>query len=64
MATELTAFAGTSQILTSVTGLYMSLFVAIPFTEWLYKRLGGKDRTDADGLLPSAVMAAAEGGKQ
>lgn len=64
MATELTAYAGTSQILTSVTGLYMGLFVAIPATEWLYKRLGGKPRTDADGILPSIVLASGEGGNQ
>lgn len=64
MAAELTAYAGTSQILTSVTGLYMSLFVAIPATEWLYRRLGGKPRTEADGILPNVALASGEGGNQ
>ncbi|HBK85940.1 MAG TPA: DUF3100 domain-containing protein [Firmicutes bacterium] len=40
--TELTAYAASSQLLTSVDGLYMSLFLGIPFTEWLYRKLGGK----------------------
>ncbi len=42
MEAELSAYAATSQLLTSVDGLYMSLFIAIPVTEWLYRKLGGK----------------------
>lgn len=42
MNTELTAYAASSQLLTSVDGLYMSLFLGIPFTEWLYRKLGGR----------------------
>lgn len=38
---ELVAFSGTSQILTSVTGLYASLFIALPLTEWMYRKFGG-----------------------
>jgi hypothetical protein len=45
METELSAFAATSQLLTSVDGLYMSLFVGIPVTEWLYRKLKGKQRS-------------------
>lgn len=41
-ADSLTAFAATSQVLTSIDGMYMSLFIAIPLTEWLYKKLKGK----------------------
>mgnify|MGYP000872844553 CR=1 FL=1 len=41
--TELSAFAATSQLLTSVDGLYMSLFIAVPITEWLYRKLKGKE---------------------
>lgn len=43
MEAELSAFAATSQLLTSVDGLYMSLFLGIPITEWLYRRLKGKE---------------------
>lgn len=46
---ELSAFAATSQLLTSVDGLYMSLFVAIPVTEWLYRKLGGKPAASKTG---------------
>lgn len=43
MEAELSAYAATSQLLTSVDGLYMSLFMAIPLTEWLYRKLKGKE---------------------
>lgn len=49
LETELSAFAATSQLLTSVDGLYMSLFVAIPVTEWLYRKLGGKPAESKNG---------------
>lgn len=39
MAEEIQAYAASSQVLTSVDGMYMSLFVALPFTNWLYKKL-------------------------
>lgn len=42
MAADLQAYAATSQLLSSVDGLYLSLFLGIPMTEWLYRRLGGK----------------------
>jgi len=35
---DIMALAGASNILTYATGLYFSLFVALPFTEWLYRR--------------------------
>jgi len=38
---ELLAFAGASNLLTYATGLYISLFIALPVTEWMYKRLKG-----------------------
>ncbi|MGR2738517.1 DUF3100 domain-containing protein [Billgrantia sp. Q4P2] len=38
---ELLAFSGASNLLTYATGLYVSLFIALPAAEWLYKRLGG-----------------------
>ena len=44
---ELSAFAASSQILTTVDGLYISLFVAIPLTEWLYRKMKGPAATDS-----------------
>ena len=37
MAEELQALAASSQLLSSVDGLYMTLFIALPMTEWMYK---------------------------
>lgn len=42
MAETLQAYAASSQVLTSVDGMYMSLFIAIPFTNWLYGKLSKK----------------------
>ena len=36
-AETITAFAATSNLLTYATGLFVSVFVALPFTEFLYK---------------------------
>jgi hypothetical protein len=51
MLGKIQAYAATSQVLTSMDGLYMSLFVAIPVTNWLYKKLKGekKQPATADG---------------
>lgn len=38
MEDEIVAFAGTSNLLTNVDGLYMGLFVALPLVEALYRR--------------------------
>jgi hypothetical protein len=38
MVSKIQAYAATSQVLTSADGLYMSLFVGIPLTNWLYKK--------------------------
>ncbi len=45
MADQLQAYAATSQVLTSADGLYMSLFVALPLTNWMYKKF--RARVDA-----------------
>ena len=39
MADTIQAYAATSNTLTNADGLYMSLLMAIPFTEWWYKKL-------------------------
>ncbi|WP_024953765.1 DUF3100 domain-containing protein [Sulfurospirillum arcachonense] len=40
----ITAFAAASNVMTYATGLYMSLFVALPIAEWFYKVLSKKER--------------------
>lgn len=37
-AAEIQAFASASNLLTGADGVYMSIFMALPITEWLYKR--------------------------
>ncbi|MBE6118295.1 MAG: DUF3100 domain-containing protein [Solobacterium sp.] len=50
MAEELTAYAATSNMLTSVDGLYMSLFIALPMCEWMYKKLTANNKHYKDGV--------------
>lgn len=59
MADQISAYAATSQVLTSADGLYMSLFVALPVTNWLYKVLKGPERYAAK----EAAKAAKKGNK-
>ena len=44
MQEQILAFAGASNILTYASGLYLSLFVAIPACEYLYRRLRPEDQ--------------------
>lgn len=44
METEIQAYASTSNLLSTVDGLYLSLFLGIPLTRWLYKVLKGPER--------------------
>lgn len=37
-AETITALAGSSNLLTYATGMYVSLFVALPMVEWMYRR--------------------------
>ncbi|QFU00725.1 hypothetical protein FIU83_03645 [Halomonas sp. THAF5a] len=46
---ELMAFAGASNLMTYATGLYLSLFIALPLAEKLYGLLSGKRRVQAVG---------------
>lgn len=58
MGEELLAFAGASNLLTYATGLYVSLFIALPVAEWLYRRLSaGRGARQADGTTPDADSA-------
>ncbi|MDM7481999.1 MAG: DUF3100 domain-containing protein [Halomonas sp.] len=39
-----------SNLLTYATGLYISLFIALPVTEWMYQRLtGNRQETQHEG---------------
>ena len=38
LATEIQAFGAASNMLSGLDGLYMSLFMALPLTEWLYRK--------------------------
>ncbi|MGF1471758.1 MAG: DUF3100 domain-containing protein [Rubrobacteraceae bacterium] len=57
MQDQIVAFAGASNILTYASGLYLSLFVAIPVCEYLYRKLGREDQqpasTEAEGEATS-----------
>ena len=39
MASEISAYAAASQVLTNVDGLYVSLFISLPMTNFLYRKL-------------------------
>ena len=39
MEEEIRAFAATSNTLTNADGLYMSLLIGLPLTEWMYRKL-------------------------
>lgn len=43
-AETLMSFAATSQVLTSATGIYMSIFIAIPLSEGLYSTFKGRKK--------------------
>ncbi|WP_445620502.1 DUF3100 domain-containing protein [Kushneria sp. Sum13] len=58
---ELLAFSGASNLLTYATGLYVSLFIALPVAEWLYRRLNAR-RQKKGGTQDSTEQAS--GGEQ
>lgn len=49
MEAELSAYAATSNMLSSVDGLYMSLFIALPMVEWMYKKFTKNNSNYKDG---------------
>ncbi|ADZ90211.1 DUF3100 domain-containing protein [Marinomonas mediterranea] len=48
MKEEILAFAGASNLLTNATGLYIAIFVALPFAEWFYKKLSSQQTRALD----------------
>lgn len=47
MEDTILAFAGSSNLLTYATGMYVSLFVALPLVEWMYRRAHPEDARTA-----------------
>ena len=48
MADQITAYAATSNVLSTADGIIMTVFLGLPMCEWLYKKLSpiiGKDRS-------------------
>lgn len=45
MKADILAFAGASNLLTNATGLYVAIFIALPFSEWFYKKLTANKKT-------------------
>ena len=39
MKESITAYAGASNLLSLAGGLYLSIFIYLPLTEWLYRKL-------------------------
>ena len=58
MAETIQAYAATSNTLTNADGLYMSLLMAIPFTEWWYKKLTKGKFANQKGLDSSIAEKA------
>lgn len=57
-ADVLTSLAASSQVLTSMDGMYMSIFLAIPLTNWLYKKLKGQKAIEEEKTLTKAAAPA------
>lgn len=60
-ADELMSYAATSQVLSSVDGTYMSVFLAIPISEWLYKKFKGKENYEKEKALVDSQRKIEEG---
>src|SRR5690554_5201469 len=60
MKEELLAFAGASNLMTYATGLYLSLFVALPLAEKMYSVLSGKREPKAVGAQATSSLASAQ----
>ena len=60
MEEQISAFAATSQVLTGVDGMYMSLFVALPLTNFLYRKLKREKKGAEKAIDYQKVMSDAE----
>ena len=64
MEAEITAYAATSNMLSSVDGLYMSLFIALPMCEFMYKLFKKNNRHYKDGLPIGAKVKVKAAGEE
>lgn len=56
---EVTAYAASSNMLSTVDGIYMSLFISLPICEWMYKKMTKNNKHYKDGLpIPKAAKNA------
>ena len=62
MADQLAAFGAASNMLSGLDGLYMSIWLALPFSEWLYRKVYRlKYGTDAEPAKKEESRALTEG---
>ena len=64
MEAEITAYAATSNMLSSVDGLYMSLFIALPMCDFMYKLFTKNSRHYKDGLPIGAKVKVKAAGEE
>ena len=64
MEAEITAYAATSNMLSSVDGLYMSIFIALPMCEFMYKLFTKNNRHYKDGLPIGAKVKVKAAGEE
>jgi hypothetical protein len=50
MEETILALSGASNLLTYATGMYVSLFVALPLVEWMYRK-SKRNRLDSEGAI-------------
>ena len=65
MADQLAAFGAASNMLSGLDGLYMSIWLALPFSEWLYRKAYRiKYGTDPEPVKEKELTAPTEGGEE
>ena len=64
MADQLAAFGAASNMLSGLDGLYMSIWLALPFSQWLYRKAYRvKYGTDPEPMKEKELSAPTEGGE-
>ncbi len=61
---DIVVFAASSNLLTYATGLFVSIFVALPFAEWLFKVLSKVRKTNSSFDSASVEMVGTEDGEE
>lgn len=65
MADQLAAFGAASNMLSGLDGLYMSIWMALPFSEWLYRKVYRlKYGTEPESAKEKELVAPTEGGER